>query len=117
MQLEAKSAAEALLRRQLGEMGAWLRALPPRVGTALSKAGSGGGGGGGGGRAPALPDGATRSAVVGAISQQVEAQLAAMEKQRAEREAKHSAVVAAAANSARQELEANEAEMAAQRQM
>ena len=116
MQLEAKSAAEALLRRQLGEMGAWLRALPPRVGTALSKAGSGGGGGGGG-RAPALPDGATRSAVVGAISQQVEAQLAAMEKQRAEREAKHSAVVAAAANSARQELEANEAEMAAQRQM
>ena len=52
-------------------MSTWLRSLPVRVGTALSKAGASGKQGG----PRVLPDGATRSAVVGAIQQQVEASI------------------------------------------
>ena len=37
VQLEAKVASEALMRRQLVELSAWLRTLPPRVGSALAK--------------------------------------------------------------------------------
>ena len=113
VQLEAKTASEELLRRQLNEMGSFLRTLPPRVGTALSGSGDG----------KALPliashgDGATRSAVVGAIAQQVDAQLGSLERHRAERDAAHAKACASAVKTCQSELASAEAEMRAQREI
>ena len=93
VQLEAKVASEALMRRQLVELSAWLRTLPPRVGSALAKpAADQGGAGAQGGASARRPgtDASTRASIVAAISQQVEAQLATLERQREERDAQAS---------------------------
>ena len=98
VQLEAKVASEALMRRQLVELSAWLRTLPPRVGSALAKpAADQGGAGAQGGASSASArrpgtDASTRASIVAAISQQVEAQLATLERQREERDAQVSVV-------------------------
>lgn len=111
VQLEAKTSAEQLMRRQLGEMASWLRSLPPRVAAALAKPSDAAGGH----RDPV--EGAIRQAVSGAISQQVEAQLATLEQQRTDRDAQNAAVVAEAARSAQSALRAAEEEMDAQKQL
>ena len=99
VQLEAKVASEALMRRQLVELSAWLRTLPPRVGSALAKpatdqGGAGAQGGAQGSASARRPgtDASTRASIVAAISQQVEAQLATLERQREERDAQVSVV-------------------------
>ena len=96
VQLEAKSASEALMRRQLVELSAWLRTLPPRVGAALAKpatdpVGAQGGASSASARRPGT-DASTRTSIVAAISQQVEAQLATLERQREERDVQVSVV-------------------------
>ena len=98
VQLEAKSASEALMRRQLVELSAWLRTLPPRVGAALAKpatdpvgAGAQSGASSASARRPGT-DASTRTSIVAAISQQVEAQLATLERQREERDVQVSVV-------------------------
>jgi chromosome segregation ATPase len=139
VQLEAKTASEQLMRTQLSDLASWLRALPPRMGAALTHLGSavappdvvedgapaqvgdgaegGGSSKGAGARRVVTPDGATRSAVVSALSQQVSAQMVLMEKQREERDALHAVAIAEAAKGAQGEVAAAEADMEAQRQL
>jgi hypothetical protein len=98
---EAKVASEASAHREAAGLAEWLRALPPRVGSVLSK--------GGGSVKP--------SAVVGAISQQVEAQLAALALSREERDASQGAAAAEAARAAQAALAEGEAQLQAQREL